>query len=43
MNKQNTNRIIDTKHFLMVARCKRVGGTGEKCAGIKKYKLVVTE
>ena len=43
MNKENRNRLIDTENILMVARGRGVGGMGERCEGIKKYKLVVTE
>ena len=40
MDKQNTNRFIDTENRLMVARGAMVGKKGKVT---EKYKLVVTE
>ena len=42
-NKQNWNRLIDTKTRLMVAKREGGWGTGWKDDGIKNYKLVVAK
>ena len=42
MNKQNRNKIIDTKD-LTVSKWEWGGGLGEKGEGTRKYKLVVTK
>ena len=43
MNKQNRNSLIDTENKLIISRWEGNWGLGEKCEGIKKYKLVVTK
>ena len=41
MNKQNRNKLIDTKNNLMVARSGGLGTVSEEGDGIKKQKLPV--
>ena len=43
MNKQNRNKVIGTENKLMIFKWVGGGKLGEKCEGIKKYKLAVTK
>ena len=42
-NKQSRNRLIETKTDQCWTEGREVGGLGGKGAGVKKYRLVVTE